>query len=587
MTITQPSQDASLKPHLTPVAGPIPATSACWRFAAVLVGAALYTFMLIQYSFQHSHLTSNILYDDIVYLVEGSRQLRNLMHGGLFGLLKQYLIHPPHSPWSTYLAMLSFWVFGLHDWAPYAGNCALIIITLCFVLRLMAGTPKLFQAAALAFLLSSRLLVNAVLEFRPDFASALFTAMGIVILLQAATKELRENQRGQIIAGLCFALSLWAKTSTFPVTVILLALTLTLHLVVAIGSHTMAPSPRSILAVTARVVLTCLVIALPHYILNRYEIYDYIWKNMFGRNAELWRAKSDLVYRFRYFLTGDAGTVMLGRHLWFALPLAAGGLIASHLLARKHALFAWALLAMTGLSYTFASLNTMQNPFFGLTFQLLLLLFGIITLTPALHALPAPWPKRAAMATASTVFLIAVAVECPARSPWYKPTGSDLLGRSYDALNQELWTTIYDDIGSDPGPKRFFYTTEGNVNYCLSEWLHARSHESVYDFGALPWNGAEPKDPHYADDFKLYQQEMAKRDYIIANDHGVAGEQPTFSAVFSDVSLQILFNDSRYKLLKTIDAPLSSGLPPASSTAEKGPHARHYYLFKNTRVDGR
>ena len=83
------------------------------------------------------------------------------------------------------------------------------------------------------------------------------------------------------------------------------------------------------------------------------------------------------------------------------------------------------------------------------------------------------------------------------------------------------------------------------------------------------------------DNLKEYEKGMARFDYIIANDHGVTGESPTFSATISDQTLHLLLTDGHYQLLKTFDAPLPNGLLPAATT-EGAPHPKRYYLFKNS-----
>src|SRR5262249_4822729 len=71
--------------------------------------------------------------------------------------------------------------------------------------------------------LSVPLAMTAAHEFRPDFAAALFTAMGIVLGLESAAALLEGDVqiRRIILAGLFFGAALLAKPSFFPHSVVL------------------------------------------------------------------------------------------------------------------------------------------------------------------------------------------------------------------------------------------------------------------------------------------------------------------------------------------------------------------------------
>src|SRR5687768_5437288 len=88
--------------------------------------AVLFTLVILRYSFRHGRLLLFPTFDDVGYFSEGVERLQILYDEGFRGLLGNYRHVAPHSPYSVYLAMLAFMVFGIHDWAPYAANALLL-----------------------------------------------------------------------------------------------------------------------------------------------------------------------------------------------------------------------------------------------------------------------------------------------------------------------------------------------------------------------------------------------------------------------------------------------------------------------------
>src|SRR5438067_516910 len=91
------------------------------RVGWYVVAAALFTAILINYSLRHGRLAVGPTDDDAVYFVDALQRL-DILHRGFKPFLHNLIQFPPHSPFATALAMLSFAVFGTHQWAPYAGN---------------------------------------------------------------------------------------------------------------------------------------------------------------------------------------------------------------------------------------------------------------------------------------------------------------------------------------------------------------------------------------------------------------------------------------------------------------------------------
>ena len=97
--------------------------------AFVLLISCTFVRWSISESFAHGRLASEPNYDDVTYLYSGARILQSVRAGDVIKALTSYM----HSPFSVLLAATSFAVWGVKDWAPYAGN---VVIVLCYLLLL-------------------------------------------------------------------------------------------------------------------------------------------------------------------------------------------------------------------------------------------------------------------------------------------------------------------------------------------------------------------------------------------------------------------------------------------------------------------
>jgi hypothetical protein len=48
-------------------------------------------------------------------MADGLARLNKLDRAGSFALLREHVRHPPHSPFSSHLALIGFAVFGPHE----------------------------------------------------------------------------------------------------------------------------------------------------------------------------------------------------------------------------------------------------------------------------------------------------------------------------------------------------------------------------------------------------------------------------------------------------------------------------------------
>jgi 4-amino-4-deoxy-L-arabinose transferase-like glycosyltransferase len=188
-----------------------------WFVIFVIVSAA-YAANVIQWSLRFGRLGMDPVFDDVGYLIDGLQRLNVLDSAGFHAFCRTFVQSPPHSPWSTLLALIAFALIGVHDWAPYFLNALLVFFLLCLVWDIVDQEDTLARVAITSVVLLLQLPFQAILEFRPDFAVALFTAGFSVLLLKMGVYEMEKavELRGYFFAGLLAGLAYLTKPSFFP-----------------------------------------------------------------------------------------------------------------------------------------------------------------------------------------------------------------------------------------------------------------------------------------------------------------------------------------------------------------------------------
>ena len=81
--------------------------------------AVVFTLLAVHWSERNGRLAQDSTYDDVGYMADAVNRLQTLDTGGVAALTGDLAHHPPHSPFSTLLALTSFETLGLSDWPPY------------------------------------------------------------------------------------------------------------------------------------------------------------------------------------------------------------------------------------------------------------------------------------------------------------------------------------------------------------------------------------------------------------------------------------------------------------------------------------
>jgi hypothetical protein len=492
----------------------------------VFLGAA-FTAMVIQYSFVHGRLAAPPTFDDVSYFGDALERLRDLYRMGLPAVASGLVHNPPHSLFSTALAMLAYLLLGPSEWAPYAANIVIILGLAGVVSAVAKGLPQWQKLMLFVFVLTIPISSRAVFEFRPDIASALCAAVGATLLIERPIVGRTWNQLAGPAA--LFGLAMLFKTPTFPLTLAML--------VAAFASAATADavlsrqrSSKPTLKTGLILLAITLAVASPAYVTHLREILDYIYAPTFGRKKEIWRTAGGALWQLRFYLDGPGGEAMLSRHLHLLLAIVLVG--GATILVRRSAELLVRLAGMlivTVVAFLIPTLLTVKQPFFGTSFDWMLIFSAVYLLA---------WLCRQTNRIAGGAFLgivLAVAlVIAQFLPPMYEAASPIAAGRR----------RLIDDISAalraqDINPRtRIYITTTGFVNADVLNFMALQRMLPPWNFQQRPAIG----------DLAVHSQEIRKAQYVIASEQGNSEAMDGFLAAgnIQDQTLALVRNDPEF-----------------------------------------
>ena len=349
-------------------------------------------------------------YEDVISHIDGLKRFHDLTDNSSLYFVQQYFLNPPHAPLHSLQAMLAFAFLGIHDWAPYVSNGVLLFALLSALVFALRDLGPWAKVAGLFFLLCTPLAYHTVEEFRPDYPSAIATVWGIVLYF----RFLREGSPWMAgWAGVCYGLAMLAKPPVFPYVLAMGGGPFFLGLLLGFRSDGGRGLWKSALAAWP-FFGGCAVVAGPHFLVAARKILDYFVLNQLGADSHLWAFNEGCWQRIAYHLTGYGGWLGLGRHWVLAIVLWGCALGAGIHSLRRGVAAAWVLLGMAGMAvwaYFFLVINPHMNPFFGLTFQILLLFSGAAYLAWLVDSASGHWTgwvlRLGVLAVLGVAFLLA------------------------------------------------------------------------------------------------------------------------------------------------------------------------------------
>ena len=450
---------------------------------AALLLAMVFTLFGVQWSLSHGRLSQDVTYDDSTYMYEAGRRLAVLHDKGLVAYVVNLYRDPPHAPFTDLGAEASFSLFGLHDWVPYVFVNGPVIFLLLLVLAYF-GRRAGFRAqlVMMIFALTLPFVVIGLHEYRPDFPGALFTALGICLVVEATlyrTSPARERQ--WLLGGIFFGLALVTKAVFFVHTLTMEGLTIAGACGLTWWSATKPASwkevSRRCAGIVALVALPSLAIWAPYILVNFRETFGYFYDFALGKNSHVSELKGGLAGSAYFYTVGYAGDYTLGPTFFVGLALYALCLgIVLRSKNRRELLLQGILLGTALVSITSIIVNKRENQYFGIPCEILLLFM-------LARAFFAAWPilcatrRRTAWGTACLGGLCVLNL-CLLRPaviwPYSVPQLNYVVSRNH-SINEKLLDDIWRELGPRAAvpsdPPITFVTRGGLVTAPTFRWL--------------------------------------------------------------------------------------------------------------------
>jgi hypothetical protein len=456
--------------------------NARWTTIFVIV-SVLYAANVIQWSLRFGRLAMDPVFDDVGYLFDGLQRLNILERAGFHAFCQTFINSPPHSPWSTSLALISFALMGVHDWAPYTLNSLLIFLLLCVAWDLVGQDKAFTGAAIISIILCVQLPFQAVLDFRPDFAVALFTAAFSLLILKMGCYEIEAKTGNHFWVGILAGLAYLTKPSFFPhTTVMLFAALLIFEICRGLRSggrfDTWGIVRRFLVALAGAIL-----IAGPYFVVSWHTVWEYFQTNTGGgKEAALWKVPGGFWASLSNRL-GYSTDLMLGRFtrlltIWLFLGLGFA------LLQRnsRAILFILGGGALATVSLLLISAGQMSDPHFSYTWILLFILTTLFAVSELVTSRFGTFLAIVFCIMAIFTFYKAP----PTRNVWLV-INDTARGTS---MNELIVERIAARAKADPDvrPTVVYSTFMGKVNAASQNWL-ALTHNNNIEFRDLHRSG--------------------------------------------------------------------------------------------------
>jgi hypothetical protein len=375
----------------------------------VALGSALLaTALFLRASQWTGRLAQELTFDDVGYAIDAAHRLAVIHDGGVYALWHGLLVDPPHSPFSTALAMLGFAVGGIDDFALYAANGLVLLAVVGFLLRVTGRRDPALALLVVLTLLTSQLAFRIIHDFRPDIPAGLCAA---AMVWWFAAGVVERNLGLVMRAGVAFGALFWIKPSFFAHA---LAIGFFVALLGAawiwLRDRGSTFQPRSYRAPVSFLAIG-IAVAAPYFVLAGPSIWDYFWSNTHGTAAAIWGFTPDapLASVVRWYLLDRHATFrVLGDHFYLSLvglSIAIPALVRNR--QRDELVKVGALLATAAASTTVIVAGRHKNEFFLASAQSMLMLAALVA---SAHCIEPMRGRRRITWVCTWLVLLAVAV---------------------------------------------------------------------------------------------------------------------------------------------------------------------------------
>lgn len=345
-----------------------------------------FTWQVVSWSEMHGKLAVPPDYDDSHSLVEGAVRLLNVQKDGWAAGWNEYQLRNPHSFLHYYWTAALFAIFGIHEAVPYWANGLFLLGILgAFITMLPRGLAGIWKLVWVAAFLGVPICFHVVFDFRSEVTMAALLFIGCACAIEWSWGSSRPGF-WFAATGICFALALAMKPVMFPYQLGILGLCSFIYLVsrFVISGDGEIPGRRISIRIGQKFAKAILWIValwgiailpnLTHFWIYRAEIFGYIIGVAF--ESDFYKLNESQGAQWAFHWLGYSGVWHLGGlNILFAVLLGSGILCRFLPALRNFAPdFRWLSLSFLVLgAFGGIAINSVHQPWFGMTFQLLLL----------------------------------------------------------------------------------------------------------------------------------------------------------------------------------------------------------------------
>jgi hypothetical protein len=512
---------------------------------AVVLIALWVTGGALSRSYLIGRLANPITHNDVNYFIDGIRRLLYIEVNGFWAEVLHLYREPLHAPVSGYQAALSFYLFGFHDWAPYASDAVYLLVFLAACAALLRGLPNLVVIAGLAAVAGMPLASTTVSEFAPEIPLGLFTALGVLLTLQILMFDRAIKPRA--LAGLCFGLGFLGKPTSFAFVPLVVCATLGVVFfrdVILAGQ--IRRFNRAIYHSSLQLLLSLWLPAL--YVIPNYAYYkDYFHLALFNQtNVEAFAGHLSTADHSLYFLIGSGAEYMFGNLLWAYVGTIALGIAAA--LRRGDGSYTTRqveLLVLVVFLWLLPTLVEAKNLLFGVPFAYLLAFMLVMALGSIYRTVTGRTGVAAALLLGSLLFVSGTsrnAIPNAPAPPWYGADTHILLEKWREA--QDRFRAVM--LGNSPDYYgRSVYLTNVGYYHVPTLWYWFLKQDPTLDWSfRSQWQDSDPL--HHIGIIR-----ESRPDFVIAGERGngltFAPALVPAAAASENAVLAALWDDPDYK----------------------------------------
>ncbi len=343
----------------------------------------VFTGWVVAWSVQQGKLAVPPDYDDSHSMVEGAVRLLNLKSFGPAAAWDEYRLRNTHSFLHYYYTSALYGIFGIRQSVVYWANGLFLFGVLVSFASYLPTGRYAYNAIWVAAFLGIPVAFHLVHDFRSEVTMAALIFIGCASAV-AWSWSSKPGLWRPAATAIAFALALGMKPVMFPYTLGMLGLcSINFCFVRALSARWQAPAEtvlrvlwRALPGLLGKVSLLWALVVIPnvvHFWAYSRFIFAYIWSVAFA--SDFYKLQSEQGAQWTFHWLGYSGVWHLSvLNVFFVIVVALGLILCCIPRLRNHAPEGkWlSLIFLTVGSFFGIAINGVHQPFFGMTFQLLL-----------------------------------------------------------------------------------------------------------------------------------------------------------------------------------------------------------------------